>query len=158
MCVCGTLSYGRGTACQERSASASCAPAGRGHTAAERPVIRAALEQVVMALSLHGVSLPAIREDLLNSACETVATYSGRLIGISQPIVGRASFTHESGIHVHGLLHDRRTYEPFAPERVGREPDLTIVIGKHSGSTALEWASRNGMTQQRAFAIMLCDE
>jgi homocitrate synthase NifV len=44
-------------------------------------------------------------------------------------------FAHESGIHVDGLLKDRRNYENFAPEEVGRAHRL--VLGKHSGSAAL---------------------
>ena len=50
-------------------------------------------------------------------------------------IVGEAVFSHESGIHVDGLLKDRRNYESFAPEEVGRAHRL--VLGKHSGAAAL---------------------
>ena len=42
------------------------------------------------------------------------------------------SFTHESGIHVDGLLKDRGNYEAFQPEELGRAHSL--VLGKHSGS------------------------
>ncbi len=48
----------------------------------------------------------------------------------------RGVFRHESGIHVRGLLADRRTYEPFAAKRVGRR-GTEIVLGKHSGTAAL---------------------
>ena len=41
-------------------------------------------------------------------------------------------FTHESGIHVDGLLKDRGNYEAFRPEELGRAHRL--VLGKHSGS------------------------
>ena len=44
-------------------------------------------------------------------------------------------FSHESGIHVDGLLKDRRNYETFAPEELGRQHRL--VLGKHSGSAGL---------------------
>jgi homocitrate synthase NifV len=46
-------------------------------------------------------------------------------------IVGKNAFTHESGIHGHGVLQNPATYEPFSPEEIGRERHL--VIGKHSG-------------------------
>jgi homocitrate synthase NifV len=41
-------------------------------------------------------------------------------------------FTHESGLHVDGLLKDPATYENFDPAQVGR--DRRLVLGKHSGS------------------------
>ncbi|MFA6800354.1 MAG: alpha-isopropylmalate synthase regulatory domain-containing protein, partial [Candidatus Methanomethylophilaceae archaeon] len=49
----------------------------------------------------------------------------------NKPIVGRNAFAHESGIHVHGVMSNTATYEPFLPELVG--VDRRIVIGKHSG-------------------------
>jgi D-citramalate synthase len=48
------------------------------------------------------------------------------------------AFTHESGIHAHGLFRDTRTYEPIAPELVGRM--RRIVLGKHSGSASVKAA------------------
>ena len=47
-------------------------------------------------------------------------------------------FTHESGIHVDGLLKDRRNYESFRPEEVGSTHRL--VLGKHSGSHGVRMA------------------
>jgi D-citramalate synthase len=52
--------------------------------------------------------------------------------------VGENAFTHEAGIHVHGLLADTRTYEPISPERVGRK--RRIVLGKHAGRASVELA------------------
>jgi homocitrate synthase NifV len=53
-----------------------------------------------------------------------------------KPIVGAAAFRHESGIHCAGLLRDSRSYEPFAPELVGRaRPDF--VLGAHTGGAAV---------------------
>ncbi|MBO9998010.1 MAG: homocitrate synthase [Cyanobacteria bacterium SID2] len=46
-------------------------------------------------------------------------------------IVGDNAFMHESGIHVHGILQDPKTYQPFDPQELGREHCL--VAGKHSG-------------------------
>ncbi|MGB4597664.1 MAG: alpha-isopropylmalate synthase regulatory domain-containing protein, partial [Candidatus Methanoculleus thermohydrogenotrophicum] len=53
-------------------------------------------------------------------------------------IVGEMAFTHESGIHAHGVMRDASTYESIPPEQVGRK--RRIVLGKHSGSTAVEAA------------------
>jgi homocitrate synthase NifV len=52
-------------------------------------------------------------------------------VAAGKSIVGEAVFTHESGIHVDGLLKDRGNYEAFQPEELGREHRL--VLGKHSG-------------------------
>ena len=65
-----------------------------------------------------------------------VVQASGRPVPPGKPIVGAGVFRHESGIHVHGLLRDRRTYEPFAAEAVGRA-GTEIVLGKHSGAAAV---------------------
>jgi len=81
---------------------------------------------------------------------QLVAECSGRPLPWQKPVVGGAAFTHESGIHVHALLRDRRTYEPFGPELLGRKrPDY--VLGKHSGLTALETAlNARGISVNRA--------
>ena len=65
-----------------------------------------------------------------------VARASGRPLPAGKPITGTNAFCHESGIHVRALLSDRRTYEPFAAEEVGRGASR-IVIGKHSGTAAV---------------------
>lgn len=54
-----------------------------------------------------------------------------------KPIVGADVFSHESGIHVAGLLKDPRTYQGLDPALVGR--CRQIVIGKHSGATAIAY-------------------
>ena len=63
------------------------------------------------------------------------------ILGISAPInkavVGRNAFAHESGIHQHGVLANRETYEIMAPETVGLKQN-NIVLGKHSGKHAVE--------------------
>jgi homocitrate synthase NifV len=99
----------------------------------------ASLEQVVVAMSVQGVPVEHISEPLLMEACTMAAAFSKRPIGATQPIVGADVFRHESGIHVYGLLRDRRTYESFNPARVGRDAALDVVLGKHSGDTAKRW-------------------
>lgn len=66
-----------------------------------------------------------------------------RLTGFPVPpnkaIVGRNAFAHEAGIHQHGILRNRSTYEIMKPEDVGA-PSSRLVLGKHSGRHA--FASR----------------
>ena len=66
---------------------------------------------------------------------ELVARASGRPLARSKAIVGDDVFTHESGIHVSGLLKDRATYEALSPQMLGR--DHRVVLGKHSGLAAI---------------------
>ncbi|NJL32422.1 MAG: homoaconitate hydratase, partial [Phycisphaerales bacterium] len=103
----------------------------------------AALEEVVMASSLaSGIDLGIITQRLA-PLCDLVANASGRAIPAGKPIVGANMNRHESGIHVHGMLQDPQTYQPFDPAQVGRGP-WELVLGKHSGSAAL----RHSLSQQ----------
>ena len=68
------------------------------------------------------------------------ASYAFNLpIPINQPGVGANAFAHESGIHADGALKDRRNYELYDPEDVGRgEPELLetgriITTGEYGG-------------------------
>jgi 2-isopropylmalate synthase len=59
----------------------------------------------------------------------------------NKAVVGENAFSHEAGIHVHGVLNNPFTYEPMRPEDVGNR--RRIVLGKHSGRHAVEWALKN---------------
>jgi homocitrate synthase NifV len=93
----------------------------------------AALEQVAMAMR-HSLGIECgIDCSALPRLCEQVARASARAIPPDQPIIGKAIFQHESGIHCHSLCNDRRSFEPFAAAELGRiTPEF--VIGRHSGS------------------------
>ncbi len=60
-------------------------------------------------------------------------------IPVNQPGVGANAFAHESGIHADGALKDRRNYELYDFEELGRgEPELIetgrqITAGEYSG-------------------------
>ena len=117
-----------------------------------------ALEEAAMGLqiTLHRSCGLDTRRFAELSAC--VARASGRPVPPGKPIVGASAFRHESGIHVHGLLRDRRTYEPFAAEAVGRE-GTEIVLGKHSGAAAVRHVlGRQGREVSPAEAQRLAGE
>lgn len=97
----------------------------------------APLEQLAMALRTLPEFDHGLRTEGLYALCCQVARYSGREIPPAQPITGSDVFRHESGIHVHALLKDRRSYEPFAAAAVGRPPELNVTAGKHSGAASL---------------------
>jgi homocitrate synthase NifV len=54
----------------------------------------------------------------------------------NMPFIGKDIFNVESGIHVNGIVKNPSTYEPYDPREIGRERN--IIIGKHSGTRALE--------------------
>ena len=100
----------------------------------------APLEEVVVALDhLHGIDT-GIDKLALSSVSDLVARASGRPVAANKSIVGDGVFTHESGIHVSGLLRDRRTYEAIDPRELGRRH--RVVLGKHSGLTSILHACR----------------
>jgi homocitrate synthase NifV len=98
----------------------------------------APLEQVAVALARTSEARTRIDFTGLQALAETVAAASHRPIPASQPIVGAAAFSHESGIHVSGLLRDPATYEALDPALFGRSRQ--IVLGKHSGIAAVRHA------------------
>ncbi len=68
------------------------------------------------------------------------ASYAfGVPIAINQPAVGDNAFAHESGIHADGALKDRRNYELYDYEELGRgEPEIIetgrmITTGEYGG-------------------------
>ena len=99
----------------------------------------AALEEVVMALKtrseLYGVDTGVISQRLYPAARQF-----NNMMGIAMPrnkaVVGENAFAHEAGIHQHGMLKHRGTYEIMRPEDVGFERSQ-LVLGKHSGRHAL---------------------
>jgi homocitrate synthase NifV len=96
----------------------------------------AALEQVAMLLDRHPTMGSRLDCRQLLAICRRVALASGRAIAPDRPIVGDLCFTHESGIHCHALLRDPRTYEPFAPQSIGRD-QRRLAMGSHSGGAGL---------------------
>lgn len=66
-----------------------------------------------------------------------VEEYTNLSISHNEPIVGELVFTHESGIHIDGMLKVKNSFESFSPEKVGREH--SFIIGKHTGSAAIQY-------------------
>lgn len=96
----------------------------------------AALEEVVMALqAFYGIST-SVNTRKLAFVSRLVSQLTGIRLQPNKAIVGENAFSHEAGIHVHGILSESSTYEPMRPEIVGKE--RSIVMGKHSGAHAVE--------------------
>ncbi len=98
------------------------------------------LEEVVMTLeSLYQIDT-GIKCEELYSLSRQVSRLTGIPVAPNKALVGDNAFTHEAGIHVHGLLADTSTYEPIKPETVGRK--RRIVLGKHAGRSSVEMSLR----------------
>ncbi len=121
------------TAVQGGATDASVSVLGLGERAGN-----AALEQLVAALSQIDGHRTKVDSTQLLPLANKVSEAAHRPIPASNPIVGSQVFTHESGIHVSGLLRDPGTYEAVDPARFGRK--RRIVLGKHSGLAALSYA------------------
>lgn len=100
----------------------------------------ASLEQVAAALPLFCGADSGLDPVRLPALCALVAAAAGRPIPADRPLVGSAVFSHESGIHVDGLLKDPELYEFVKPETFGRE--RSFVPGLHSGAAALGHCAR----------------
>jgi homocitrate synthase NifV len=117
-------------AIQAGASHASVTVIGLGERAGNAP-----LEEVAVALKqLYGRHTGIVLSEL-GTVAAIVATAAARTIPLNKAIVGEHVFTHESGIHVDGLLKDQRTYQSLDPKMFGRAN--RIVIGKHSGLSAI---------------------
>ena len=101
----------------------------------------AALEEVVMGLHTrpdsYGGLTTRIKTPMLCGAARLLKSITGQPIAPNKAIIGRNAFAHEAGIHQHGLLAARETYEIMRAEDVGAGKS-TLVLGKHSGRAALQ--------------------
>ncbi|MBQ9133672.1 MAG: 2-isopropylmalate synthase [Clostridia bacterium] len=98
------------------------------------------LEEVVMAMhtrpDLYNVTTRLDTTQIYRTS-KAVYTVIGQNAPLNKPIVGKNAFAHESGIHQHGVLANKQTYEILTPEAVGIHTN-NIVLGKHSGKHAFE--------------------
>jgi 2-isopropylmalate synthase len=96
------------------------------------------LEEVVMALRTRRNILPYetnIRTEHIYPASRLLSTVTGIVVQPNKAIVGANAFAHEAGIHQHGVLMDKETYEIMTPESIGLNTNK-LVLGKHSGRHA----------------------
>lgn len=100
----------------------------------------ASMEECVMALNtrrdIFGINCNIDTKQIYR-ASRMIQTITGVGVAPTKPIVGANAFAHEAGIHQHGVLANKETYEIMTPESVGI-PKNAIVLGKHSGRHAFE--------------------
>ncbi|ADN50080.1 2-isopropylmalate synthase [Vulcanisaeta distributa] len=91
----------------------------------------AALEEIAAAVRFLLNYDVGIRFEKIKEVSDLVSKLFGIPVPPNKAIVGANAFSHESGIHVHGVLSNPLTYEPIDPGAVGM--NRRIVVGKHSG-------------------------
>ncbi len=100
----------------------------------------AALEEVVMALKVRSERFGGLKVGIvtqyLTETSRMVSLATGFPVPPNKAIVGRNAFSHEAGIHQHGVLRRRDTYEIMRAEDVGQQPEQ-IRLGRHSGRHGL---------------------
>jgi 2-isopropylmalate synthase len=100
----------------------------------------ASLEEIVMALKTRSDVFKlrtSIKTERLYPTSRLLSQVTGMHVQRNKAIVGQNAFAHEAGIHQHGMLTHRETYEIMRPEEVGFSRS-SLVLGKHSGRHALK--------------------
>ncbi|MEM2897365.1 MAG: 2-isopropylmalate synthase, partial [Candidatus Bathyarchaeia archaeon] len=92
----------------------------------------AALEELVSAIHFLYGKKTRIKLQYIYETSKLVSRLTGVIVQPNKAIVGDNAFTHESGIHTHGVISMPFTYEPIKPELVGRK--RYFQPGKHSGT------------------------
>ncbi|PKM63208.1 MAG: 2-isopropylmalate synthase [Firmicutes bacterium HGW-Firmicutes-21] len=99
----------------------------------------AALEEIIMAIKTRQKLFGAytkIDTKQISRTSKMIYNIIGQSVPINKPIVGGNAFAHEAGIHQHGVLAARETYEIMRAEDLGITKNK-LVIGKHSGKHAI---------------------
>ena len=139
-------------ACQLGATELTVTMNGIGERAGNTPI-----HALLVALrELYGVTIPGFRYDLLSEASRLVERLTGIPISPTEPVIGENIFTHESGIHAHGVLAHPLTYEPFSPDTVGAQRNF--VFGKHSGRRAVRHALEKARARLEKRAIEITED
>ncbi len=93
------------------------------------------IEEIIMAIKtrqdVFGVEIGADTTQITDTS-RLVSRLTGYPVQYNKAVVGRNAFAHESGIHQHGVLRDKQTYEIMDAASVGQTA-AQIILGKHSG-------------------------
>ena len=105
--------------------------AGFGERAGNAP-----LEEVVMALEILYNVRTGVNTEKLYELAQLTEKYFAIPLPVHKAIIGDNTFSHEAGIHVHGMLAHSLCYEPISPALVGRE--TRFHLGKFTGRHIIE--------------------
>ena len=112
----------------------------------------APIEEVVMSLLIQYDKKLNLKYDKLTSICNKVEEYSGIKMQRHKAVCGENAFSHESGLHVDGVLKDPLNYEIYNPEIIGRK--RKILFGKHSGVSSLKYLFGDKFSNEEYFNML----
>jgi 2-isopropylmalate synthase len=95
------------------------------------------LEEVATILRVKYGCNRSIDLTRLVTAAQRICEIAQLRVAPCKPILGSKVYSHESGIHVHGITSEPATYEAFPPALIGREHE--IHFGKHSGMHSIRY-------------------
>lgn len=111
-----------------------CTVNGLGERAGNAP-----LEEILMNLRTRK-DIYGLEDHLQPKGIYRISRLAAGISGIevqpNKPVIGPNAFAHQSGVHQHGVLRDRATYEIMKPEELGI-PQGSVMLGKLSGRHAL---------------------
>jgi 2-isopropylmalate synthase len=98
------------------------------------------LEELVMTMRTRNDVLPydtRVVTEHIYPTSRMLSTITGIQVQPNKAIVGANAFSHEAGIHQHGVIMEKSTYEIMTPESIGLNQNK-LVLGKHSGRHAFK--------------------
>ena len=107
-----------------------CSVNGRGERAGN-----ASLEEIVMGIKTRSNFFrvkTAVNTREIFRTSRMLVHLTGIQLQAHKPVVGKNAFAHEAGIHQHGMVKNRKTYEIMTPASIGLG-ESSIVLGRHSG-------------------------
>jgi len=100
----------------------------------------AAMEEVIMGINtrkdFYNITHKIDTTQIYRTS-KLVSSLTGVNVQPNKAIVGANAFAHESGIHQHGVMAEKTTYEIMTPESVGLTQNK-MILGKLSGRHAFE--------------------
>ena len=101
----------------------------------------ASLEELIMGINTrkdyYGDIIHNIDTKQIYRSSKLVSSLTGVNVQPNKAIVGANAFAHEAGIHQHGVMAEKSTYEIMTPESIGLSQNR-MVLGKLSGKHAFE--------------------
>jgi 2-isopropylmalate synthase len=99
------------------------------------------MEELIMGIQTrkdyYGELIHNIDTRQIYRTSKLVSSLTGVAVQPNKAIVGANAFAHESGIHQHGVLAEKSTYEIMTPESIGLSQNR-MILGKLSGRHAFE--------------------
>ena len=94
-----------------------------------------AMEEVAINM-LANYGIECVNMEKIMETSNIIQGITGVHMAVNKALVGANAFAHSSGVHVHGVMGNALTYEPFKPEVIGAQRH--IVVGKLSGAHTVE--------------------